>query len=138
MRLSGFCPYCFQPTNGYSPCPYCGHVAGEPRSGAQQLPLGTILDGKYQLGMVLGQGGFGITYLAYDLTLRMRVAIKEYFPLGLVTRQGRTVTFIGGNAQPFFQMGVEAFYREAQLLARFQTHPNIVHVSSFFRQNGTA
>ena len=138
MWLSGFCPYCFEPLEGYGPCPHCGHTIGEPRSGAQQLPQGTILDGKYQLGMVLGQGGFGITYLAYDLSLRMRVAVKEYFPLGLVTRQGQTVTFTGGNAQPFFQKGVEAFYREARLLARFQAHPNIVHVSSFFRQNGTA
>ena len=88
--------------------------------------------------MVLGQGGFGITYLAYDLTLRMRVAIKEYFPLGLVTRQDQTVTLSGGSSQPVFQKGVEAFYREAQLLVRFQSHPNIVHVNSFFRQNGTA
>ena len=138
MDFPQLCQYCFMPFTGFGACPHCGHTVGEPRKGAQQLPLGTILDGKYQLGMVLGQGGFGITYLAYDLTLHTRVAIKEYFPLGLVTRQTQIVTFSTINAQSFFQKGEEAFYREAQLLVRFQNHPNIVHVSNFFRQNGTA
>ena len=111
---------------------------GEPRQGIQQLPAGWVLDGKYRIGMTLGQGGFGITYLAYDMNLRQKVAIKEYFPGGLVTRSSQMVTPFTQSGQDLYLKGVDAFYREARLLACFQTHPNIVHIFNFFRENNTA
>ena len=63
------------------------------------LPLGTIVNGRYMLEKVLGIGGFGITYLAYDLTLEIKVAIKEYMPSGIATRNNDryTVSLTGQN-----------------------------------------
>ena len=138
MNISNLCPFCFEPMSGNGPCPHCGHQIGEPMRGIQQLPVGWILDGKYRIGMTLGQGGFGITYLAYDMNLQQKVAIKEYFPSGLVTRSAQTVIPSTQSGQMLYQKGVDAFYREAQLLARFQNHPNIVHIHNFFRENNTA
>ena len=65
-------------------CPHCGfdQQAEQP---FLALPLGTLLNGRYVTGKVLGVGGFGITYLGYDLTLEIKVAIKEYMPSGLAT-----------------------------------------------------
>ena len=132
------CPFCFEPISGNGTCLHCGHRIGEPMRGIQLLPVGWILDGKYRIGMTLGQGGFGITYLAYDMNLQQKVAIKEYFPSGLVTRSAQTVIPSTQSGQMLYQKGVDAFYREAQLLARFQNHPNIVHIHNFFRENNTA
>ncbi len=89
--MQNLCPFCFSTLEKPGRCPCCGHQTGDPVQGIQQLPVGTILDGKYLVGMVLGQGGFGITYLAYDLNLHMKVAIKEYFPSGLVVRNTQIV-----------------------------------------------
>ena len=138
MILDQLCPFCFSYTNGVSPCPICSHSKGEPPADIQTLPPGTILDGKYILGMVLGRGGFGITYLAYDLNLNQKIAIKEYFPSSLV---GRYQQYVVPNMQSdasAFKKGVESFFMEAQMLARFQYHPNIVKVLSFFQENNTA
>lgn len=77
-------------------CPVCGRVYGNWAWETIALKPGTILDGKYLVGEMLGRGGFGITYLGFDLLLEQKVAIKEYFPLsaGLVTREnGSTVVW---------------------------------------------
>ena len=132
------CPFCFESMKTSGSCPHCGHRVGEPSQGIQQLPVGWILDGKYRIGMTLGQGGFGITYLAYDLNLQQKVAIKEYFPSGLVARNSQIVTPFTQSGQSLYLKGVDSFYREAQLLARFQNHPNNVHIHNFFRENNTA
>ena len=67
-------------------CPYCGFCPSEYQQNPRCLPSDTILAGKYLVGKVLGEGGFGITYMGYDLNMKTRVAIKEYFPVELVTR----------------------------------------------------
>lgn len=67
-------------------CPYCGFSPSEYQQNPRCLPSDTILAGKYLVGKVLGEGGFGITYMGYDLNMKTRVAIKEYFPVELVTR----------------------------------------------------
>ena len=66
-------------------CPNCGFSIEEydQKRSSRALPPMTILAGKYLLGKVLGEGGFGITYLGWDLNLERKVAIKEYFPTGL-------------------------------------------------------
>ena len=138
MNLDQLCPFCFSLTNGVSPCPECHHYKAEPRKDIQALPPGTILDGKYILGMVLGRGGFGITYLAYDLNLGQKIAIKEYFPSSLVSRNQQYVVPNLQTDAPVFRRGVESFFKEAQTLAKFQYHPNIVKVLSFFEENNTA
>lgn len=104
------------------------------------LPAGTSLNHRYIIETVLGQGGFGITYAAYDQTVGGRVAIKEYLPLHLATRaEGRpTVVVFTGEARQHFAYGLHKFMEEAQLLKQFAHHANIVSARDFFEAHGTA
>ena len=102
------------------------------------LPVGTSL-GEYQIKAVLGKGGFGITYRAWDSTLSCEVAIKEFFPKGLVTRgkNGLGIVAVGGEEQELFDHGLTRFIDEAKTLAKFQ-HPSIVPVKRLLQANHTA
>jgi len=101
------------------------------------LKIGAQLD-VYKIEKILGQGGFGITYLAEDVNLEKKVAIKEYLPIGLAMRDGRSqVEPQSTEAEADFRWGLEQFLGEAKTLAKFQ-HPNIVQVLRFFEANGTA
>jgi serine/threonine protein kinase len=92
----------------------------------------------YRIGYVLGQGGFGITYLATDENLRVPVAIKEYLPGDLSTRDSdSSVQPVSGSQEDAYRWGLERFMTEARTLARFR-HPNIVEVRSVFEANNTA
>jgi serine/threonine protein kinase len=92
----------------------------------------------YTIERVLGQGGFGITYLARDNNLDQRVAIKEYLPVEVATRRtDSSVHSRGDGSSERFRWGLERFLQEARTLARFD-HPNIVRVYSVFEFNGTA
>ena len=77
---------------GETVCPECGRPYGSVKAESFALKPGTILDGKYLVGEMLGQGGFGITYIGFDLLLEQKIAIKEYFPMstGMVSREGRS------------------------------------------------
>ncbi|HTT13391.1 MAG TPA: serine/threonine-protein kinase [Burkholderiaceae bacterium] len=101
------------------------------------LPLGTRLDEFEIIGLV-GEGGFGIVYLARDHVLDRNVAIKEYMPSALAARSG-TATVVVRSAQfeELFQTGLRSFINEARLLARFD-HPSLVKVFRFWDANGTA
>jgi formylglycine-generating enzyme required for sulfatase activity len=102
------------------------------------LPLGKVISG-YRIERVLGQGGFGITYLATDVNLERKVAVKEYFPRDFAVRSSTLKISAAGNQsdQETFDWGLRRFLKEAQLLARFE-HPNIIAVRRFFEANGTA
>lgn len=103
------------------------------------LPTGTRLAGEYVVEGILGHGGFGITYLARDEALDTHVAIKEYLPSELAVRdESSTVRPVRGNGLEDFASGLEAFLKEARLVARMDKHPNLVAVRRFFRENGTA
>jgi len=92
----------------------------------------------YVLERVLGQGGFGITYLAKDTNLDQRVAIKEYLPVEVATRlPDTTVRARTEELRDRYRWGLERFIQEARTLARFD-HPNIVRVLSVFEFNNTA
>lgn len=92
----------------------------------------------YTIDRVLGQGGFGITYLAHDRNLDRAVAIKEYLPTSFAYRdQNHTVKPITSDHGDNFTWGLSSFLKEAQTLARF-SHPNIVRVQSVFEENSTA
>ena len=70
----------------FSVCPHCGYVEGtEPDEAIHMMP-GTVLNNRFILGKVVGFGGFGVTYIAWDLVLQHRVAIKEYLPSEFSTR----------------------------------------------------
>ena len=87
---------------------------------------------------MLGQGGFGITYLARDTNLDQPVAIKEYLPTDVATRKAdSTVRPRADDQTDRFRWGLDRFIREARTLARFD-HPNIVRVYSVFEFNNTA
>ncbi len=122
------------------PCPHCGWQADTAERSPHQLPLQTILNGKYLVGCVLGEGGFGITYLGWDLNLDMKVAIKEYYPSGFVTRENTvttTVTPFSGDKREAFIKGLDKFVDEAKSLAKFYSLPGVVSVKDFFKENGT-
>ena len=93
---------------------------------------------EFEFHRVLGYGGFGITYLGWNLSLDIPVAIKEYLPTGLATReQDGSVVPQTAQAAADFQWGLERFVDEARTLARFQ-HPNIVGVHQYFEAHSTA
>jgi len=102
------------------------------------LPAGTTLRG-YELKSILGQGAFGITYRARDITLHRDVAIKEYLPTSLALREGRT-TVVPRSADHAeqFAWGRERFLDEARTLARLDRTPAIVRVHDYLEANGTA
>ena len=107
------------------------------------LPLGTCLNERYFLGKVLGEGGFGITYVAWDIVLMVPVAVKEYFPSGIATRekegpQTGTLQIYEGKSELEFEKGKEDFLKEARSLSRFMKLPSIVSVRDFFQENRTA
>lgn len=104
------------------------------------LPNGYLLHQRYSLETVLGHGGFGITYAAHDQLLKIKVAIKEYFPRQLASRsEGQThISVFSGEARQHYDYGLRKFLEEAQALARFTHHPNIVSPRDYFEANGTA
>lgn len=85
------------------------------------------------------QGGFGITYLGFDLKLDARIAVKEYYPIGLALRNPGSTMVTVSNAEQgeSFKTGAEKFYNEAKMVAKFNGNPNIVSVHDFFYENDT-
>ena len=101
------------------------------------LPAGYRL-GEYEIQTVLGSGGFGVTYKAYDHNLDKLVAIKEYLPPEFAVRDGRTTVKPKSSAsKDDYAWGLDRFLDEARALARFD-HPHINKVYRFFKENGTA
>ena len=137
-----FCPHCMRPATGPT-CPHCGKPVAWQAQG-QQLPLGTRLTGSgglraYATGAVLGQGGFGITYIAREVRTSQRVAIKECFPAQCAQRGAdRVRAEAKPGADQVFARAQNSFLEEAKLLACQDALPAIVHVIDFFRANNTA
>ena len=149
--------------HGHNPagfcCPHCGFSESEYKQNPLCLPLNTILAGKYLVGKVLGEGGFGITYMGYDLNMETRIAIKEYFPVELVSRDTTRRTMgeggavsgtsasgggsdrvisLSGEKSKTYQQGLKKYVDEARNVSRFSGIPGIVSVKDFFYENDTA
>lgn len=138
MNPERVCYGCFAEKEPGIPCPRCGFNENDEQP-YLALPLGTILNGRYLVGKVLGIGGFGITYLGYDLTLEIKVAIKEYMPSALATRHPDHYSVaLTGRVEEDYQYGMERFLDEAKILAKLQNTPHIVSVQNYFKENGTA
>ncbi len=140
MRLDHICLGCMENKGDALVCPSCGYREGTPPAAPHYLKPGTVLAGKYLIGRGLGHGGFGTTYLAYDLVLGIKLAVKEYLPQDCASRApGQTqVTPFSGEGEQRFNQGLESFLQEARTLARFDGQPGIVGVRDFFTENNTA
>ena len=140
MEYSHLCMGCMADREGRDMCPRCGYVEGTRPEAPSHLPPRTVLSGRYLLGKVLGHGGFGITYLAWDMRLDAKLAIKEYLPHDFASRSagGREVQAHSGTTGGKFAYGLQKFLEEARILVKFSNHPGIVSVLDFFKENGTA
>lgn len=126
--------------DAYKVCPHCGYVVGTHVEEALHIEPGTLLYDRYIIGKVLGYGGFGVTYIAWDGKLQQKVAIKEYLPGEFSTRMpGQShVRVFGGDKSEQFRDGLKKFIEEAKNLAKFQNEPGIVKVFDSFEDNDTA
>ncbi|MBS6356070.1 serine/threonine protein kinase, partial [Oscillibacter sp.] len=135
------CYNCFQEKpDADGLCPHCGFdLAENEKKFPVALRAGTVLNDRYIIGRVLGQGGFGITYLALDTQLNAKVAIKEFMPGEIATRVGgTTVSVMMDTKSEEFAYGAERFQEEARTLAKFIGNPNIAAVTSYFDENDTS
>jgi serine/threonine protein kinase len=117
--------------------PFRAGLDSDPEHGVNVLPLGTHL-GEFEILDLIGEGGFGIVYLAYDHSLERHVALKEYMPSGLATRTTTmAVTVRSQHNLDTFTAGLKSFINEARMLAQFDS-PSLVKVHRFWEGNGTA
>lgn len=141
QEIDLLCMGCMKKRDSLGKCQQCGFDFDEYQPALYQLKPQTILKGRYLIGRVLGEGGFGITYIGWDLNLEIPLAIKEYFPNGFVTRDTeRTdkITVFSGETAKFFHNGREKFLDEARILGKFYDMDGIVEVKDFFLENETA
>ena len=137
----GYCMHCLERIDGENTCcKHCGNPAlGE--TPVHHIKPGTILKDKYLIGKALGEGGFGITYIGRDMTLDMKVAVKEFYPNGYSHRNHNytnEITPTQSNAGDNFEKDMQRFLNEARTLAKFSNEEGIVCVRDFFRANNTA
>lgn len=139
------CMGCMRQIRHEKICPYCGFSLSKYQQirSNRALPPLTILGGRYMIGKLLGEGGFGITYLALDLRQSIPMAVKEFFPAGLAfrdTSDGKTLklSVLGGEKGQYFKTGLKNFYDEARNLQRLKHVPDIISVMDFFYENNTA
>lgn len=136
-----FCPHCMRPVTSAR----CGHCGGEVQwqNPAHLLPVGSVLQrgpngGSYQIGAYLGQGGFGVTYIAMELETGRRTAVKEYFPTRCARRGegGQVLPLPGQDA--VFEGGRFTFLQEARMLASLEGMPAVVQGLDYLELNNTA
>ena len=136
--------YCFNCMNPLGKSPFCGHCGKDSRIEAPSvpyhLPCGTVLSERYVVGRVLGEGGFGITYMGMDTKLSKRVAVKEFYPLGIASRDCAVSAnvIVPEDQEEFFVNGVDRFLVEARSVAKFADEDGIVGVQDTFTENNTA
>lgn len=137
-----YCPYCMTPISGNASCPNCGLTAGTYVPSPHHLRPGTVLMDRYLVGRVLGEGGFGITYIGCDLRLELKVAIKEYYPVDKASRNAtispELTGYSVGPAREGFERGKKKFLNEARAMAKMDKQQVIVSVRDFFEANNTA
>ena len=148
-----FCINCgTQLPDGSQFCSSCGQAfqmpqsvrlnhTGQERKDPHVLPEGTLIRGRYQVGRVLGQGGFGITYLGLDTLMDTKVAIKEFYPNSTVFRDCTQTLYVRCHSQKLdgdYQNSKSRFLREAKALVKFREIPEVVDILDFLEENNTA
>ena len=124
-------------------CRHCGYdnTRDMSRQPDHALPCGTVLAGHYVVGRVLGQGGFGISYIGWDLNLELKVCIKEYYPEGAAMRsanQSRQVYWGASENAQSLKAGRESFVKEARKAVKLRDLSHVVSVWGVFFENETA
>lgn len=132
------CDGCFEEIHK-TPCRYCGYDPDKSTSDNTLLPPGSCLSEKYIIGGIIGIGGFGVTYLAYNKLSNRKVAVKEYFPRGIARRNsdGITVNTVSKDDLAIFEAGAKKLYSETAIVSEFKDNPNIVTIYDLFRANNT-
>lgn len=142
MHNVQFCPGCLRDAefeNGV--CAKCGFDMNGYTVMPHHLVPGTLVKQRYKIGRVLGEGGFGITYIGIDTVLNLKVAIKEFYMSGYVNRNhdaSPNVFATLGTHRDTFEKNREKFLNEARVLAQFYGEAGIVGVRDFCEENGTA
>ena len=142
MHNVQFCPGCLRDAefeNGV--CTKCGFDMNGYTVMPHHLVPGTLVKQRYKIGRVLGEGGFGITYVGIDTVLNLKVAIKEFYMSGYVNRNhdaSPNVFATLGTHRDTFEKNREKFLNEARVLAQFYGEAGIVGVRDFCEENGTA
>ncbi len=140
MNSDMLCYGCFSERSNTKNCLFCDYIYETGPESLLHLTPGTVLLNKYLIGKVLGQGGFGITYLAFDINLNLKLAIKEYLPQYWATRTSglSKVVMLTSSTSDLYKYGLTKYMEEARTLARFLEHPNIVSIRDYFEDNNTA
>jgi serine/threonine protein kinase len=138
MKLETICVNCMEDDSGSLTCPKCEAPFQNAVNNPLLLSPRVLLHEQYLIGRALGHGGFGITYLAWDVGLQTRLAVKEYMPSGIAYRadQAKVLPVSEGSKQEY-EWGLDRFLEEARVLKK-RNHSNVVAVDTVFRDNGTA
>lgn len=134
------CANCFSTLDKSGFCFNCRMRSRDVENPSMMLPVRTVLGERYLVGANLGAGGFGITYIGWDLKESKRVAIKEFFPRGYTARDPEThfVNVSAPNHIASFNHWLKAFIQEAQILIRINHLHGVVKLQDFFEENNTA
>lgn len=145
MYINGhnLCIGCMRPLGPESRCSFCGMKQEEYTPIPRCLMPGTELAGRYVTGKVLGEGSFGITYMGWDTRMDIPVAVKEYFPCDMVSRDvicgsDNSVYLYENEKKHDYHLYLKKFWGEAKCLSRFNQVEGIVSVRDFFYENRTA
>ena len=147
MDINRLCKGCFRELHEAGQiCPFCGfdEKKYEAERNPEVLPLNTILRGAFIVGKCLGKGGFGITYICWHINLETVVAIKEFYPSGIVYRNidsssgydSSSVSLTGSGSKEIYQKALQSFLKEARILVTLNL-PGIVDVHDCFEENNT-
>lgn len=135
------CPNCFEQSYQNASCSRCGYQLqyDKPRS-QKALPVGIVLKQRYYLGKLLGEGGFGITYKAYDLKRKEICCVKEYAPNGLCRRcdDDHRLELVSYDCEMPYKAGLRRFLEEAQILSKLEQIPSVVDITDTFQEYNTA
>lgn len=133
------CGNCFSEIKGHK-CRTCGQEQHPSVSEYDALPVGTVVGSGYIIGKVLGRGGFGIIYLAYDPLNDRTAAVKEYFPDGVAVRAADNISVEAMTSfqDESFEQGLVKFINEANTIYKFHKCSEIIGVYDVFKEHGTA
>lgn len=144
MEKFNRCWACMEPLEeGQKICPKCQYQNELYYANPRCLKPGTLLNNRFYVGIVLGEGGFGVTYIGWDTILDMTVAIKEYFPANVASHDctaslTNDINIFGGRSEQEYKLGLERYIREARTLSKFHDLHGIVDIRDFFHENNTA